>query len=358
MLATVCAFVVIGAFVYAVRQTLVVILFAILFAYLLEPLVLRIQNSKLALGSRSFAILETYIAIGIFLVALGMLFGPQLTYDARQLGQSLPSLLENVTSGKIVWQFGNRHGWSFDTQLRIEQFIRDHQAEILNWTGQIGTDVARSLQNVIWIVLVPILAIFFLRDGRRFATEFLGIFQQERQRRVLRDIANDVDEILAHFIRAQIILAGIALVVYCAVFSAIRLPYALVLGLVAGALEFIPVVGALVAAVIILAVGFLTGYSHLWLLVLFFGVWRVIQDYAIAPRVLGGQLELHPLAAIVAVLMGGELGGVLGVYLSIPAVATLRVLWRRWQKYVAVVAAAEKFPDEPLRPRPTPIIKR
>ena len=88
VLATTCAFVAIGAFLYGVRHTLVAILFAVLFAYLLEPVVYRIERSKLARGSRWLAILETYLAIGAVVALLGILFGPKLVEDARLLSQS------------------------------------------------------------------------------------------------------------------------------------------------------------------------------------------------------------------------------------------------------------------------------
>jgi AI-2E family transporter len=169
---------------------------------------------------------------------------------------------------------GNRYGWSYDTQLKIEQFIASHQAEILAWSGQAGTAVAMMLQKLIWIVLVPILAIFFLRDGRQFSATLLHTFSESKQRRFLRLIMTDLDVMLAHFIRAQLILAGISLVVYSVVLTALRFPYALALGFAAGAMEFIPVVGPLVAALVIVFVGFLTTYPHLWALILFFAVWR------------------------------------------------------------------------------------
>jgi len=131
-----------------------------------------------------------------------------------------------------------------------------------------------------------------------------------------------------------------------AVVTAPRFPYAPVLGLAAGAMEFIPVVGPLVAAVAIVFIGFLTTYPHLWAMIVFFAIWRVVQDYVVSPRVMGGTLELHPLAAIAAVLMGGELGGVLGVYLSIPVAAAVRIVWVSWRKYSSAIAAAPAAPAD------------
>ncbi len=77
----------------------------------------------------------------------------------------------------------------------------------------------------------------------------------------------------------------------------------------------------------------LTGYSHWVAILIFLIAWRLIQDYAVSPRVMGKTMELHPLAAIFGVLAGGEIAGVLGVYLSIPVMASLRIVWRRWRMY-------------------------
>jgi predicted PurR-regulated permease PerM len=82
-----------------------------------------------------------------------------------------------------------------------------------------------------------------------------------------------------------------------------------------------------------MGVAVLAGYAHWAFLLLFLLVWRLIQDYVISPRVMGGSVELHPLAALFGVLAGGEIAGVLGVYLSIPVMAGLRIVWRRWRIY-------------------------
>ena len=98
-------------------------------------------------------------------------------------------------------------------------------------------------------------------------------------------------------------------------------------------MEFIPVVGPLVAALLIIGVALLMSYPHWLVLLVFLGGWRMVQDYVISPRIMGRSMELHPLAAIFGVLAGGEIAGVLGIYLSIPVMASLRIVWRRWRLY-------------------------
>jgi predicted PurR-regulated permease PerM len=120
---------------------------------------------------------------------------------------------------------------------------------------------------------------------------------------------------------------------YSAFLGVMRVPYALVLGTVGGLLEFVPVVGPLAAGLTIVSVALLMGYPHWLVLIVFLGIWRLIQDYVSSPRIMGESMELHPLAAIFGVMAGGEVAGILGIYLSIPVMASLRIVFRRWRLY-------------------------
>lgn len=341
VLCTALVFAVTAAFIYGSRRILIAFLFAIFFAYLLEPWVMRMQLwSKVSRGSRAIAILEVYAIVGIVLVLLLVLIGPRVADEVRRLGEALPGLLERVSSGQIARQLGARHGWSYATQIRLERLLADHRAVVLSWETQFGAYVARFAQNAIWLVLIPILAIFFLKDGRNFADELVAIVERRSPRQFLGAIIEDLNQMLAHFIRAQLVLAGLSLVVYTLVLWLLAVPYAFALSSIAGIMEFIPVVGPLVAAIAILGVAFLANYPHLVVVALFLGIWRIVQDYVSSPRIMGKKLEMHPLAAIFAALVGAEIAGVIGVYLSVPIMASLRIFLRRWQRYSEMQAIA------------------
>jgi predicted PurR-regulated permease PerM len=215
----------------------------------------------------------------------------------------------------------------------------EHRQEIMKWAEHVGSYAAVLVVNTVWLILVPILAVFFLRDGRSFADNLIDVLDRRRQRQFLSALLNDLDMMLAKYIRSQLVLAGLTMVVFTIALSLMRLPYSVVLGVTAGVLEFIPLVGPLAAASLIVAVAFFTGYSHIVIIVLFLGIWRLLQDYVNAPRIMGKSVELHPLAALFAILSGAEIGGVIGVYLSIPIAATLRIFWRRWRTYSGIVTA-------------------
>ncbi len=320
------------AFVYAARRMLITFLFAIFFAYLIDPLVSYVQ--RWVKGSRGKAIAIVYAAvfagIALFLLALGS----RLWHEASHLGRQLPALYQKLASGQIAWTFGREHGWSEETTLKVQHWLAGHQQQIMAWLGRFGTRVAEVAKSSWYLVLIPILGVFFLKDGRRFADGAIEMLSRRRQREFLDAVLRDVNDMLAHFIRAQLILAVLSGIAYTAGLLALGVQFAVVLGAVGGALEFIPVVGPLVAFVAIVAIALLTAYKHIIILVLFLGVWRGVQDYVNSPRIMGKRTELHPLAVLFGVLVGAEIAGVVGVYLSIPIMATLRIVWRHWHAYM------------------------
>jgi len=317
-------------FLYVARHTLILFLFAIFFAYLINPAVTRLE--KLVRG-RGRAIALIYLLLILALTLAVFFVGPRITRQAARLGEALPGLMEKVGSGQIAVDIGQQRGWSGSTQLRIREILRDHRDELSSLAQHIGVRVAETAKEIWVLFLVPILAIFFLRDAASFNAVVVSLVQSRTQREFLQDVLRDLNQMLAQFIRAQLTLAGLSLLAYTSCLGIMRVPYAMVLGTAGGVLEFVPIVGPLVAGAAMVAVAVLAGYPYWPLLLLFLIVWRLVQDYVIAPRVMGGSVQLHPLGALFGVLAGGEMAGVLGVYLSIPVMASLRIVWRRWRIY-------------------------
>jgi predicted PurR-regulated permease PerM len=322
-----------AALLYAARKTLIVFLLAILCAYLLDPAIEWVHNvSPLSRQNRALAIGQVYVALAIVLGTILFWLGPLLISEGKDLGKTLPSLLDKITTGQVVWQLGATHGWSHSTKAQAELFIQRHRGTILTWVEYLGLYGAQLAGNVVWLVVIPILAIFFLEDGRKISSAGIHLLPADRQT-FLAAMTEDLNVMLAHFIRSQIILAGLSTLVYGAALGLLRYPFALVLAASSGLMEFVPVVGPLAAGISILGVGILTGYPHLGLVALMLAAWRIVQDYLVFPRIMGGKLRLHPLAVIFAVMAGGEIAGLLGVYLSLPVMAALRIIWKWARRY-------------------------
>ena len=317
-------------FLYVARRTLIAFLFAVFFAYLVDPAVSRVEKWAKGRG-RSIAVI--YLLIVTFLGTFFFFVGPRIGHEAQILTGSLPALLEKVGSGQIAEQIGAQHGLSVATRRELSNFLSSHRGDLLSLAQRAGLRVAEAAQQSWLLIVVPILAGFFLKDGRVFSQVALSFVHTKPQREFLQGVLSDMNQMLAQFIRAQITLAALSWIAYCLFLWITGAQYTLMLGTAGGLLEFIPVVGPLVAAVLILSVALLTGYTH-WLIALAFLIsWRLLQDYVVSPRIMGKSMELHPLGAIFGVLAGGEIAGVLGVYLSIPVMASLRIVWRRWRMY-------------------------
>jgi predicted PurR-regulated permease PerM len=206
--------------------------------------------------------------------------------------------------------------------------------EIVGYAQQATTSVLKWLAGAWVIVLIPVLAFFILKDVERFTSTAIWRVGHEGRRQVWWGIAEDLHLLLGQYVRALLLLALITFVVWSAAFLAAGVPYALVLAGIGGALEVIPVIGPLTTGVVAIGVCLFAGYDHPWLLAVFILVWRAIQDYAINPLVMARGIDMHPALVIVGVLAGGEIAGVAGMFLSVPVIATVRIVFRRLQASV------------------------
>ena len=337
VLFTILTFVLFLSFLRGARATLTLFLFAILFAYFVEPLVAFLQTP---LRGRIKAIVATYLLLSGIACGLGFLLGPRIAEEGKALMTSLPALADHMTSGQFIFRVGRSQGWTQERQIQIQHFFMSHRDSVLRYGEGLAGDLEAPLTHIWWLILIPILSLFFLKDGRSIAAGMVRLGGDQRKRAVIEGIVNDVNVMLGSYIRAQIILAALTAIVLTIVLGSVRVPFAFILGPLAGVFEFIPVVGPAVACALIFGLALLAGYGHLLFLFLFLGTWRIIQDYLNAPRVMGKQLEISPLAEIFGVLAGGEIGGVVGALVSVPVLAVLRILWIRLSDTEGVKAPA------------------
>ena len=339
--------------IYAMRRVIILVAFSLFFAYLLFPLVRLAQRWLLPI--RSLAIAAVYVIILAALGGAGVVIGPRLTTDAQSLAEKLPDMSKQIQSGEIVGNVLRPHGWESREIAEIEELIRTQTGQIIGYAQHAAAGVLKWLAGAWVIVLIPVFAFFILKDAEQLTSAAISRLGHRSGSRMWRDIAQDIHRLLGNYVRAQVLLSLITFAAWSAVFLMAGVPYALVLAGIGGALEFIPVVGPLTAGVIAIGVSLFGGYAHPWLVVAFVLLWRGIQDYGTAPLIMGRGIDIHPGLVIVGVLAGGELAGVVGMFLSVPAIAAVRIVWRRLQ---APVSAAVDEPSSLRTPaalgRPMP----
>ena len=315
---------------YTARRPLLILIFSILFAYLLEPIVAWFQRQFR--GSRTLGIVAAYLILAAALSIFFAVAGPKIVHQGTKLTHELPNLIDNIGSGDIAQQIGARRGWTYETQFQLQELLRAHRAEI---GGTVRSAVNRApamASSLLWFLLVPLFAVFILKSKKKFAATALALVDNRHDRLFLRGILADLDVMLAAFIRAQLSLASVSIVVYTSILVLTGFPYAFPIAAIAGVLEFIPVVGALTGNVTIMGMAIVTGYRHWLAILIFLIVWRGLQDYVTSPLLMGRGLKLHPFAVILGVLICGDVAGLPGVFLSVPLIASLRIVWRNWEK--------------------------
>jgi predicted PurR-regulated permease PerM len=329
ILTTILVFAVILAVSYIARAVLVLFAFSILLAYLINPVVRFLQRHSLFFKNlRGPHVAEAYLAFLIAAVFLIHAFAPDLHRHPTRAIQNVQAFLEKVSSGEIADDLGTRFGWSESQAVQGKAFIQQHKIEIDDFVKKAEQFVSIALGGVI---AIPILALFFLSDGQKLTDQLVRIVSTPGNREAIASLVVELDATLQHYIRAKVILALLSFTLNLLAMLLLGFPNAIMLGLVAGILEFIPVAGWILAAGTVLTFGFVTHAHWIWMLLILV-VWRLLMDYLIAPKVMGHELELHPLLAIFTMMIGGAVGGIIGIYLSIPLIAAARVIWRRFPR--------------------------
>jgi len=313
---------------YCARRIILIFIFAILFAYLIDPVVKFLQRRSLFFKNlRGPAVVEVYVSIVILLALVAYSFAPRVARNTVKAIDQAPALLDRVSNGDIATDLRGKYGWTEEQEFRLRFFLLKHKQEIQRLIPTVDRYLSNLAIILWWLLLVPVLAIFFLRDGEHIAEVLIRLFFPKERRPRIRAAANELHLMLTRYIRAQVVLCGFSFVFYLAVLLLLRFPYAIAFASFGGLLEFIPVAGWTSTFAVVVGLGVVNHLHWIWMAALL-AIWRVIQDYAIMPRILGHELKIHPLGAIFAVLVGAELGGVVGFYLAVPLAAAMRVVWQ------------------------------
>ncbi len=318
--------------VSSIASLLFLVVVSVFVAYLIDPLVQLIRRPFKDRGHdkwmpRSFAIVIAYLIVFTVLGVGIANIAPRVADQAKEFGANLPAY------GQSLRARGNEINQRFD-RLRIPDEL---QSEINKKAGYIGSRVTESVGNFVlmsvtylpWFLLVPILAFFFLKDVNQFRLAVLRMFPAGPYRMRAEAVLQEVNTTLAAYTRAQIISCLIIAILCTIGFYALGLKYALLLGILAGIFEFVPLLGPITIGLIVITTAAASDNPWKALYVaIFLIVLRIIHDYVTYPRIVRGGIHLHPLAIILSVLAGEQVAGIPGVFLSIPIVAVATVIYR------------------------------
>ncbi|MBP0596684.1 AI-2E family transporter [Herbaspirillum sp. LeCh32-8] len=313
---------------YTVSSTLLVLVFAVFFSYLVYPLVELLERFRPRRVPRTVSIAVVFVLVIALVATVVAVFGARIQEEALHLSEQLPALLRsNDVVGRIPLP-----GFAEPLRARILGFVRDQLAngtdQAMPLAKQFGVSVMHAASNLIYLVLVPVISFLLIKEAPAMRDEMLS-WMSRANRRLWDNIIKDLDVLLSRYVRALLFLSIATLVAYSIAFSLMGVPYAMLLAGLAAVLEFIPFAGPLAASAAALVVAGFSGFDHLLWLVGFIIAYRVFQDYVLNPYLMSEGVEVSPLMVILGLLAGDQLGGVAGIFLSVPVMAALKIIFTR-----------------------------
>jgi predicted PurR-regulated permease PerM len=328
---------------YEIRTVLLLLVLSIFFCYLIAPIVHLIEQ-PVYLGRfeikmpRSIAIVVVYLLIGAAFFAVLQLVWPPLSQQVTELVKNLPGY-SKAAQASVTKIFNDANSWmkhvKVPQQWQDAIFTRasDVASSVAEWLAALIAGSFGYVQYLTWFVLLPVLSFFLLKDASSFEQNLLALLPNERMQKRAHWLLMDISGTLAAYIRAQITACLVIGAVMMIGLTLIGAPYPVVLGAIAGLLEFIPLVGPLLSAVVIFGLTLTVSFKTALAVALFLAVLRILQDYVIYPRIVGRGIKMHPIMVILAILAGAEIGGLIGIFLSIPAVGLIMVFYNHYLAY-------------------------
>lgn len=319
-----------GALIYLLAPVLTPFMVAAILAYMGDPLVDRLEKYKLP---RTLAVVIVFIVLTLVAVIALLVLIPLLEHQFATLGTKIPGYVEVIQNRFVPWLNGH---FDLGLQLDIDTLKSSLQAHWKEAGGVARTVVAyvthSSAMLVGWLanlVLIPVVTFYLLRDWDILVARIREVLPRKSEP-VITQLARSSDEVLGAFLRGQLLVMLALAVIYTIGLWFAGLDLALLIGMLAGLVSFVPYLGFIVGILVAGIAALLQFHDviHLIYVLIAFGVGQVMEGMVLTPMLVGDRIGLHPVAVMFAVLAGGQLFGFLGVLLALPSAAVIAVILR------------------------------
>ncbi len=340
---------------YRFQSVVAPIVLAVILAFVLTPLVSRLQ-ARLGIG-RAGAILIVYL---VMLTIIGLLLWLVIPIIIREVSGFTVNLQSMIVQTRSY----------FDGELAIgglvisgpevyAQIIASIQQAAAPLVGKTLNALAVVAESIIWFIFILIIGFYLIKDNESIL-QWIEELAPPIYRPDVSRIRSDLNNIWSSFFRGQLLLSLIVTTIITIEGLIIGMPFALLMGIIAGMLEFMPSIGHAIWLVLASSIALFLGSTwlpvpHWGFLIIVFVIHIIFTQFDLnylIPRIIGRAVKLPPLVVILGIVVGASLAGVMGVVLAAPTIASLRVLGR----YVyARLADQDPFPDQlAYKPLPPP----
>lgn len=314
--------------IFLTGEMLAPVIASIIIAYLLEGMVTVFERNGLP---RLVAVLVVFLGFAAFMAFVFFALLPLLSRQATQLFQLLPDML---TSGQeALMRLPQRYPELF-SEAQIKDLINSIRVEALSYGQHVVSLSVSSVVSVItvavYLILMPLLVFFFLKDKSRIVNWFVRFLP--RDRRLLAQVWAEVDRQIGNYVRGKFIEILILWVVTYLTFAIMGMRFAMLLGVLVGLSVLIPYIGAAAVTVPVAVIAYFQwGVSpEFWSLLVAYGIIQALDGNVLVPLLFSEVVDLHPVAIIVAVLIFGGLWGFWGVFFAIPLATLVQAVLKAW----------------------------
>ncbi|MEN6521369.1 MAG: AI-2E family transporter [Armatimonadota bacterium] len=345
--------------VWKVRSVLITVILSAMLAYVLMPAVDLLSSRKfLSINKRTRRLVASIIVFILFFVIVGASITLFITPFRNEM-DTFTSQLE-VYSEQAGTKFNQISDW-YDKHIPedMRRFLGNQDFKgigsgLAASTKRVVQSTAEWLKNIFELILIPVLAFYFVLDSRSLKREFIGLVPPWRIREFMK-ILRDTGLILQSYVVGQLILCIIAGIATAIVLNLVGMKYVLVLAVFAGVTRAIPVIGPVASGIPICILGALQSIELGVSLLIFVIIMHLVESKFIMPILIGDRMKLHPALILIALLIGAEFFGVLGMFLAAPVAAIIRelvylyIVKPRRQRHLAQLAAGDAMTSNTIR---------
>jgi len=311
---------------YALQHTISCFLLSWIIAYLLDPLVMKIEERGI---TRVYALALLYCVLGVLTIFFLTFMVPKLTMSWDALLRELPQYLQKIKQITMEWKsrIPDRYG-SEEIQWLLDKASANVDTAA-DKTGALAYGFAgRIFFNLFNIVLSPIL-VFFMLYYKNTLIETLASWIPEQRRTIVLGIGQEVNGSIGGYLRGQVIVSIIVALLSSLALFIFNIPHPFLCGIFAGAASVLPFIGVIIAVFPALFFAWFQFQSMAVLLKVLaaFGVIYFLEGYIVKPLVFKKSMNLNPLVTIIMVMALGELLGFWGILLALPSAAAIKITW-------------------------------
>ncbi len=342
-----------------VQETLTLLILAVALAYFLLPLTDLLTRIPVRLERRLKRTVASLLSITIFLVLLVVLGTVIVTPISEEIGKLLKTVTEwaqrdlatqvDTLLNDVLSRLPEPYASHVAEQIRqleeqlsgptLVETIRTRIGEwgkaILAWQVDLVATVLSSGRYLIALLIVPVFTFYFLTDAS-VIREGIGTQIPPETRAPFHLMVKDMDRVMRGYTQTVIVISLLTGVATTLILYFAGVQTFLTFGIMAGVANLIPVVGGIIATVLLIAISLLTvGFKRMLVVMAAFLVVQIVTDRVLAPKLMSEGTKLHPIAVIIALLFGAEFFGAIGLFVAVPVLAAARVVWIHYQAYMS-----------------------